>query len=185
MIRLVEQCYNLGIPLPEPRCHAVYHPDTTIAVAIDLLLAAYEYGAPHYASWLQMRVMSAVLCANGRRIASDPDLAERYGMEGAVPPDTMLVPVTGRAVARAIRLPYPTVRRQIDAALEQDWLVRSRGGVKRSRAHAASPLSAEFDRAACLRVIKAFERLAPAGFRFDNPAGRYIGREPPPLLDFS
>jgi len=158
--------------------------DAAIAAAIDLLLAVYDYGAPYYDNWLQMRVMSAIFCANARRVTLDPVLAQRYADEETVMPDDLQIPVSGRAIARAMNLPYSTVRRQIEVTLRRGWIVRRSGGLIRSRTHQIAPEAQHVNRVASLRVLKMFESLASAGFRFRDPASHYHDG-PPRLLDFS
>jgi hypothetical protein len=184
MVRLADHCAALGVPLPEQRDPKDYNPDATIAAAIELLLAVYEYAAPYYDNWLQMRVLSAAFCANARRITLDLVLAARYADEEAIMPDELQVPVSGRAVARAMRLPYSTVRRQLEIASRRGWIVRRYGGLIRSRAHQSAPDACHVDKVAGLRVLKTLESLASAGFRFRDPASHYHAG-PPPLLDFS
>jgi DNA-binding MarR family transcriptional regulator len=184
MVRLVDHAAALGVALPEQRNGKTYEGDAGIAAAIDLLLAVYDYGAPYYDNWLQMRVLSALFCANARRVTLDPVLAARYADEEAVTPDDLQVPVSGRAIARAMNLPYSTVRRQIEVAIRRGWIVRRNGGLIRSRTHQISPEAQHVNRVASLRVLKMFESLASAGFRFRDPASHYHDRAPP-LLDFS
>jgi hypothetical protein len=184
MVRLIDHCAALGVTLPEQRSGKVYEGDAAIAAAIDLLLAIYEYAAPYYDNWLQMRVLSAIFCANARRITLDPALASRYADDDAITPDDLQVPVSGRAVARAMRLPYSTVRRQIEVAIRRGWIVRRSGGLIQSRAYQSAPEARHVSRAASLRVLKMLESLASAGFRFRDPTSQYYDG-PPPLLDFS
>jgi len=184
MVRLIVSLRAAGVPLPEPRERETYNPLATAAAAIDLTLAAYEYGAPHFESWLQLRVFSAVFCANGRAITTDPVLAATYAFVDTIPSDELLVPVTSTAVAHVLNLSPATARRQIRAALAAGLLERRGNGVIRTRAALDVMAEGGVMQASAQRALKIIERLAPEGFRFDDPASHYLG-PPPPLVDFT
>lgn len=182
MTRMIDQLRADGVPLPEERERPSYNPLATVAAAIDLTLAAYEYGAPHYASWLQMRVISAIFCANSRRITIDSGLTHQFAYCQTIPPDDLLVPVSSVAVARALNLSVATARRQIRSAIDDSLLKRVGDGVIRTRT-LLDMIGFDLCEAASQRALKTIERLAPEGFRFGDPASHYLSTRPM-LVDF-
>ncbi len=176
MVRLVDQLSEAGARLPDERGRLGYDRNSTIAAAIDLVLAAYEYAAPHYSSWLQMRVLSAISFLN-----SNPMLSERYAYE-EVPPDDLLTPASASAVARLLGLSEATARRQVRVALDAGMVIRKGAGVIVPFATRASPETAELQQRAVQRALKSVERMAPSGFRFSNPTENYVEGPPPPVF---
>jgi len=181
MVRLVAQLFEAGVPLPDERRRLGYDRNATIAASIDLVLAAYEYAAPYYASWLQMRVLSAISFLNGTAIAADPALTDLYALD-ELPPDDLMAPASASAVARLLGLSEATARRQVRAAMEAGMVVRRGTGLIVPRTYRASPDASAVRRHAVQRGLKAVERMAPSGFRFTHPSGNYVEGPPAPVM---
>lgn len=180
MVQLVEQLIEAGVRMPEERNRPGYDRDATIAAAIDLVLAAYEYAAPYYSSWLQMRILSAIAFLNGAAIAADPALVERYGTD-ELAPDDLMAPASASAVARLLGLSEATARRQVRVALDNGLVVRRGAGVIVPQSARSSEQALSLQRAAVRRAMKAVERMAPSGFRFSRPSTNYLEGPPPPV----
>ena len=60
-------------------------------------------------------ILVAMIAANVRHVTGDPVLARRYAEEDTPPPDSQRRPVALRVLARAIDLPFETVRRRVAA----------------------------------------------------------------------
>ncbi len=181
MIRLVEDLRTFGVPVPPPRGGVPYCREATIAAALDLMLAAHEYLVQGYRSGLEMVVVNAVVAASVRHITFDRILALRYAAADTPPPDQLRRSVAPRPIARGLLIPYTTVRRQVERSVARGMLVMRDGGVRgapafldQSSLMAGGAVSA----AIVSRVARAFERLGPGGFPFDDPASRYIGSRP-------
>ena len=56
-------------------------------------------------------------------------MARRYADENAIPPDSARRPVALRAIAKAIDLPFETVRRRVAALVAEDAVHRGDTGV--------------------------------------------------------
>ncbi|NYT41311.1 hypothetical protein HZY97_11120 [Sphingomonas sp. R-74633] len=74
-------------------------------------------------------IMAAITAANIRRVTHDPQLAKLYSSEDMPPPDALRVPISLRALSRAIDLPFETIRRRVHALIEQGMIVRKGNGV--------------------------------------------------------
>jgi len=74
-------------------------------------------------------IVAAITAINVRRVTADPDLARLYSAEDMPPPDDLREPVTLRALARAIDLPFETVRRRVVALVAAELVAWKDGGV--------------------------------------------------------
>lgn len=179
MVRFVQQLRDAGVTLPGTREARIYDRNATTAAALDLTLAAYEYGAPFFSSWLEMHVMSAVVCGNARPLTVDPDLSRRYTHHETVPPDDLLHPVSARAIARVLNISEATARRQVRIALDRGLVARKCDGVIRTKKALETPSLITLPGRASIRALRTIQRLGASGFRFDDPASHYINGAPP------
>lgn len=183
MVLLIVYVRRHGIALPPQRPDIAYDKDATIAAALDLLLAAFEYVTPYYSDWMEMRVLNAIIAANARRVTFDPGLAQMYARRDTIPPDRLRVPVSVAEVARVMRIPYSTTQRYVNRAIAEGRLRRVTGGVLATQELLAQPAVQVAGPAAMAKAMRAFGRLVPGGFPFDDPASCYLVG-PPDLLDF-
>lgn len=77
---------------------------------------------------IRASVWSAVMCANVRRMSRIPELAWRYSTQACPPPDALRDPISVRALAAEVGLPFETTRRHVAALVEKGWLVVAAGG---------------------------------------------------------
>lgn len=183
MILLIDYARVHGVGLPSTRPTITYQPSATIAAMLELVLAAAEYLDPHYDDWLEMAIVNAVLAANARPITFNRMLAARYPAVDTVPPEHLRVPVAVADIARALHVPYSTAQRQVNRSIAKGQLKRVPGGVMVTAEQVEADAVTIAGPIATARAMRAFGRLVPGGFRFDNPASCYLDG-PPPLLDF-
>ncbi len=168
MTRLVGDIAAAGIALPSPHEREHDNPLAAVAAAIDLSLAACEYGAPLFGSWLQMRVLGAAFAANTRQITANPDLSRYFANEAPAPPNALLIPVSPAEIARMLDLSVATARRHVRAAIDAGLLARERGGVIYTAELLALGGADALPRVASQRALKTLERLAIEGYRLDE-----------------
>ena len=110
-------------PAAPARAAIMRLPDGVVErLLLKLELRAMETFVDLYGDIRSGIIFSAVIAANIRHITADPVLARRYAGEAALPPDALRVPIGLRALARAVDLPFETVRRRV-AALTADGAV--------------------------------------------------------------
>jgi hypothetical protein len=113
-----------------------------------------------------------------------PDIAyDRDARRDTIPPDRLRVPVSVAEVARVMRIPYSTTQRYVNRAIAEGRLRRVTGGVLATQELLAQPAVQVAGPAAMAKAMRAFGRLVPGGFPFDDPASCYLVG-PPDLLDF-
>ncbi|MDG2533348.1 hypothetical protein P6144_06800 [Sphingomonas sp. HITSZ_GF] len=74
-------------------------------------------------------IAAAITAANVRRVTEDAQLARLYSSEDMPPPDAVRVPISLRALSRAIDLPFETIRRRVHALIAAGIVVRVGDGV--------------------------------------------------------
>lgn len=183
MVRLIDYATRHGVHVPIKRSDLPYQPSATIAATLDLVLASVEYLEPHYGDWLEMAVVNATIAANARPVTFDPVLAIRYAATDAVPPRHLRRAVSVTGLARALRMPYSTVQRQVKASILRGQLERVPGGIMITQEQLDADGVRVAGPAAVSRALRAFGRLVPGGFPFDDPPSCYM-TGPPALLDF-
>lgn len=183
MVSVIEDFARADIPLPPCHGDRFYDPNATIAAAIDLVLAPFDYIRDGYANWLEMVVVNAVATATARKITLDPVLSRRYGDATTTPPENVREPVAIAALARALRMSYSTVRREVETAIASGKLMRAGQGVLVTSAHLSSDIMIVGGERAAAHVAQVLRRLGPGGFRFDDPTHCYLDGKPP-LLAF-
>lgn len=78
---------------------------------------------------LNAAIMTAIMDANIGHLDADPVFAWRYARYEQVPPDGFRRPITIRAVAARLGLPYETARRRIDRLMAVGRCAHAEGGV--------------------------------------------------------
>lgn len=169
MVCLIAELASAGAPLPRLREHRDYSPSATVAAAVDLTLAGFEYGAPSFESWLQMRVLNAIYARNLRKITSHRGLARRFAFASPVPPVELLEPISSADIAGQLNLSPATARRQIRSAIERGWLQRRESGVVYTAAMLDFIDAERLPEASTRHALRTIERLAVTGFRFHQP----------------
>jgi hypothetical protein len=134
--------------------------------------------------WLELAIVGAVLVASVRRITLDPELARLYSETATVVPIELRDPVSAAAIARALTIPYSTVRRQILTTASSGKLIERGRGVVLSDDLLGGPGAAIMGATATMRTAALFGRLVPGGFPFNDPKSAYVAG-PPALVDFS
>lgn len=107
----------------------------------------------------------AIIRANSLHIARDAEAGPRYARPDTPPPDDMRRPVTTHAIARQLKMPYETARRQVG------WLEEAGLCTRRGRGLIV-PTSA-LERPEMLRAIEANWALARS--LMENLAGLGLG----------
>lgn len=124
----------------------------------------------------------AIMEANVRHVVRDPVLALRYAQFDTPPPDDTRRPVTVRALAESLSLPYDAARRRVAALEAAGVCVRTPKGVYIPNA----PLMTEANREALARSYVALAQLAAEieavapGFDLTGGASRPPGPAPAP-----
>lgn len=184
MVSVIEDLSRADIPLPPCHVDRFYDPNATIAAAIDLVLGPFDYMRDCYATWLEMVVVNAVAAATARKITLDPVLSRRYGEATTTPPEQEREPIAITALARALRMSYSTVRREVEAAIASGKLRRVGQGVLVTTSYLSSDIIIIGGERAAAHAAQVFRRLGPGGFRFDDPTHCYLDGKPP-LLTFA
>lgn len=74
-------------------------------------------------------IILGVLAANTRHLIDDPALAQLYAAEDALPPDSVRKPIALRPLAKAIDMPFETVRRRVNALVAEGMMTWKDDGV--------------------------------------------------------
>lgn len=181
LVRLVEDMIAFGIPLPETRPQIAYDWQTGLAAAHDVLLTGIEFHAEAYESWLDMVLLTVVMCANARPFTYDRDVSLSYADFNRLPPESMRAPVPASAIARALGLPASTIQRRVNEMIRRGQLVRKSGGLMASENALNGSSAVEKSRTSTDHTRQIFTRLAAGGFRFDDPASCYLDGRPAPV----
>ncbi|MGK0492288.1 MAG: DNA-binding Lrp family transcriptional regulator [Sphingomonas echinoides] len=178
MVSVIEDLAHMGFPLPPNHVDRFYDPNATIAAAIDLILAPFDYIRDSHASWLELVVVHSVATASANKITRDPELSRRYGEAYTAPPQDLREPIAITALARTLRMSYSTVRREVESAVAAGKLVRAGHGVLASDAYLISDVIVQAGERATAHCAHVLRRLGPGGFRFDNPTHCYLDGKP-------
>jgi predicted transcriptional regulator len=181
LVRLIEDMVAFGIPLPETRPQVAYDWRTGLAAAHDVLLTGIEFHAEAYDSWLDMVLLTVVMCANARPFTYDRDVSLSYSDFTRLPPESMRAPVPASAIARALGLPPSTIQRRVNEMIQRGQLLRKAGGLMASESALNSQPVVENSRTSTDHTRQIFKRLAAGGFRFDDPASCYLDGRPDPV----
>ncbi|OHB38501.1 MAG: hypothetical protein A2882_06225 [Phenylobacterium sp. RIFCSPHIGHO2_01_FULL_70_10] len=115
--------------------------EATAASGTDVSRLVMLFSIPHFLRGIRRMgyfgsgdALSAVLVlsiieANLRHIARDPVLALRHAAPDNPPPDEIRRPISVRALAASLRIPYDTARRRVAELEARDQCARTAGGV--------------------------------------------------------
>ena len=96
---------------------------------LAFMLRALETFIAMYGELVSGSIVVMTIASNVRHITEDPALARRYGPEDSPPPDSERRPITVRALAKALDMPFETVRRHVATLVTTGDIVWRAGGV--------------------------------------------------------
>lgn len=128
---------------------------------------------------LEALLMMAINQANIAPLTRDPAARKRYGLLQSPAPDGERRPVSVRAVAASMRLPYETARRNIRNLEARGVCVSSAEGVLVPAAFMLTPDYLEAARLGHERIHALYRMLAARGLLEPLPAAHYQEDEPP------
>lgn len=178
MVSVIEDLSRMGVPMPPNHVDRFYDPNATIAAAIDLVLAPFDYIRDLHTSWLELVIVHTVATASARKITLDPELSRRYGEADTAPPEDLREPIAITTLARTLRMSYSTVRREVESAIVAGKLMRSGHGVLATDAYLRSDVIVRAGERATAHCTQVLRRLGPGGFRFDDPTHCYLDGKP-------
>jgi hypothetical protein len=123
-------------------------------------------------------LFTALMAGNARSFAFDRSLALSYADRNSPPPDDMRISVSASALARAIGIPYATVRRNVEAMLADQQIVRAPRGYLVNMAWMQTPASLDAGNAIIVQMERLLRGLGTAGFPFAAPETAYLDGEP-------
>jgi hypothetical protein len=128
---------------------------------------------------LEALLMMAVNQANIAPLTRDPAARSRYGALEAPAPDEERRPVSVRAVAASMRLPYETARRNIRKLQALGVCVTSEAGVVTPESYMRSEAYLDAARRSHERLLALYLELRGRGLLDPLPAANYAERDPP------
>lgn len=128
---------------------------------------------------LEALLMMAINQANIAPLTRDPAARSRYGALEAPAPDAERRPVSVRAVAASMRLPYETARRNIKRLEPRGVCVTGEAGVLVPAAFLVSPEYLEAARQGHERLYSLYRMLAARGLLEPLPAAQYDESDSP------
>ncbi|HKR86707.1 MAG TPA: hypothetical protein VJS38_00885, partial [Phenylobacterium sp.] len=128
---------------------------------------------------LEALLVMAVNQANIAPLTRDPALRARHGALEAPAPDEIRRPVSVRAVAASMRMPYETARRNIRALEGKGVCVTTEAGVVVPAAFLLTPDYFEAARQGHERLLMLYRVLCAHGLLEPLPAPNYDESEPP------
>ncbi len=177
-VRFVDDLKTLGVPMPQQRDTQRYIPPLGVQAAVDIMLAVTDTNRDTHRDWAELVIFSTVLCGNVRDFARDPVLARQYADQTTPSPEALRKPVRPSSVARAIGISESTVRRRCEAMLADGRLERVRGGLRVHENWLNRPESIATSLDSYQNIKRILERIAAAGFPFDDPASAYLDGRP-------
>lgn len=96
---------------------------------MDFLLRTTETLLPVWGDLTRSFIFAGAMSANARAITYDPEQAWAYADMDAPPPDEARHPISVRALALAVGMPFETVRRHVNRMVRDGGLERRDGGV--------------------------------------------------------
>ena len=109
--------------------HLAAPPGVIERLLLSFRLRTLESVTNLYGDIVAAIVVAGIIAANVAAITADPVLGARYAAEDNPPPDSLRQPVTVRALAREVRLPFETVRRRTAALIATGTVVDCGDGV--------------------------------------------------------
>lgn len=108
---------------------AALPPGVVERLVLAFSLRALETLTELYGDVTAGTIVAAITARNVRCVTQDPRLSQLYSGEDMPPPDDLREPVSLRALARAIDLPFETVRRRVKSLVDAELVAWKDGGV--------------------------------------------------------
>ena len=121
----------------------------------------------HENDFVRGLIFITVMAMNVERITHDPSEAWRFADAQTAPPDTMRMPVTVRAVADRVGLPYETTRQHMIRLADIGRAQRVDGGFIIPLAVAQDPVNLQSGLKIYTWLLRAVGQLDRMGFDFD------------------
>lgn len=102
-------------------------PGLVVRVVQDMSGRYNEVLEPVFGGVMPLLIWAGVMRANVRHLMADPEMAWRYASHDEPPPDTLRRPISIRALAGEVGLPFETTRRHVAAMIEKGWLAMVAG----------------------------------------------------------
>ena len=149
--------------------------------AVDFLLRTTEALLPIWNDLSSSFVFAGAMSANARAITYDPEQAWAYAGMDAPPPDAARHPISVRALAQELGMPFETVRRHVNRLVRDGGLDRRDGGVLVPMAFMQGEVFHRLTPMIALRFTRMVVDLKRAGYVFPpaQPLGPMAARGAP------
>lgn len=144
-------------------------PAFVVHLLMDLQLRHLETLTPMFGDVTRAFVWAGVLQANMRRLLVEREAAWAYAGPETPPPDSLRIPVSVRAVANELGMPYETTRRHVAALQDEGRLAKAGRGVLVPAAALGDEALGKGNQTLMLRFVRLIGELARLDFDFDNP----------------
>lgn len=98
-------------------------PGLVVRIVFDMNNRYAELLSPTFGGILATTIWAGAMRANVRKLMADPEVAWRYAGQDEPPPDHLRQPISVRALATELMLPFETTRRHVATMIEKGWLV--------------------------------------------------------------
>ncbi|MDB5446646.1 MAG: hypothetical protein JWQ97_1963, partial [Phenylobacterium sp.] len=149
-------------------------------LSFNFVLDVTGHGIPGLKT-LEALLMMAINQANIARLTREPAARSRYGALETPAPDEERRPVSVRAVAASMRLPYETTRRNIRRMESAGVCVMTEGGVLVPEAYLLTPSYFEAARVGHEGLLSLYLRLRGRGLLEPLPASNFPDEREPPV----
>lgn len=102
-------------------------PGLIVRIVMDMSARYTELLSPTFGGILPITIWAGVMKANVRELMTDPEAAWRYAGQDEPPPDALRRPISVRAVAADLGLPFETTRRHVSGMIDKGWLAQVPG----------------------------------------------------------
>jgi hypothetical protein len=145
-------------------------PGLIVHLVMELQQRHLETITPMFGDPAKAFVWAGALQAHVRRLLVEPESAWAYAGQDAPPPDNLRTPVSVRALAQTLGMPYETVRRHVATLLEEGRLVRvGRRGVLAPAAAVGQDGLGRGNPVLMMRFVRLIAELKRLGFDFADP----------------
>jgi hypothetical protein len=177
-VRFVADLHDAGVPMPKVGASRPYRLAAGVQAATDLLLAVSDTNRPVHGDWMELVLFSTIYCANSQRLCRDRALARRHADGREAPPAELCDPVRTSAVARALGVPEPTVRRRVKMLVADGRVVLAGKRLLVSEDWLNQPQSIETSTRSFNTIRLVLARLGANGFPLAAPASAYLVGRP-------
>jgi hypothetical protein len=180
MVRLIEDLREMDCPLPGAAPGRAPSAEAIECAALDVILYCMEFGYPPHPhrGWMTGVIYMTVMVANARSFAYDKTLALRYADADTPPPDAVRTALSAATIARALGLPYATVRRHAEAMIATGELERRSDGYLVSASWMQREESLAAGQSISQQLQRVLRQLGVLGFPFNDPARAYRSGRP-------